>query len=218
MTKVLTIVGAGPGLGTELTRRFGAAGYSVGLIARDQPVLDSMRSELSDVRIATAVGDVTDADALRAAIDACAAELGPADVVMSNTSMLVEAPPTQVPLGVFETTWRVACLSTLIALQHVAPGMVEKGSGVFLVPGTALALNPWAPGVSLGAAKAAARNLVMCAHDELKPSGVHASMVTIKGAIAKEGPFAPDQIANRFYEVASLSNPDDWQREIVYTG
>lgn len=46
VTKVMTIVGVGPGLGEALARRFGSSGYAVGEIGRDQAMLDSLRGGL----------------------------------------------------------------------------------------------------------------------------------------------------------------------------
>lgn len=217
--QVLTIVGAGPGLGAAIARRFGGQGYRVGLIARDPAVVSACADELNGEGIETgaAVADVSDAAALRGALDGVAAELGQPDVVLSNTSMMVEGLPTQIPVPVFEQVWRVACLSTLITLQHVAPAMLARGSGTFLVPGTALALRPWANGVALGAAKSAARNLVISAADELAPSNVHAAMITIDGMIAADGPFSPTAIAEVFWSIAQQP-ADQWQPEVVYSG
>lgn len=215
MPKSLLIVGAGPGLGLALANRFGSAGYRVGLIARDPEVLDSMTAALAGIEVHTELADVTQADQLQLAIDNCAAAQGPADVVISNTSMYVEATPTQVPLEVFEKTWQVACRSTLITLQAVAPGMRSRGSGVFLIPGTPVAIKPWPGAAALGAAKAAARNLVMGAHQELLPDQVFAAVVTIDGMIKAGTGFDPELIAERFYEVAALP-AQQWAPEFWY--
>lgn len=39
---ILTIVGAGPGLGLSLARRFGSEGFIVALVSRDQARLDKL--------------------------------------------------------------------------------------------------------------------------------------------------------------------------------
>ncbi len=219
MTKNLVVVGAGPGLGAAIAQRFGRAGFTIGLIARDEPVLTELSAELSaaGADVVTARADVTDADELRGALDTCSTAFGTPDVVISNTSMFVEATPTEVDAAVFELTWRVACLGSLIALQHVVPGMRERGSGVFLMPGTPLALKPWPPGASLGAAKAAARSLVMNAGVELAPENIHAAVVTIDGVIKAGTDFDPGLIAERFFDVAALS-ASDWKPEYHYPG
>ncbi len=218
MTGVLTIVGAGPGLGEEIAKRFGREGYSVGLLAKNPQVLEGLGKRLSGfgITVFAAEADVTDMSALQNALDEISKNLGTPDVVLANTSMFVEGTPSEVPLAIFETTWRVACLSTLIALQHVAPAMIKRGSGTFLVPGTPIAIKPWPPGAALGAAKAAVRNLTMGAHDELKPLGLHVTMLTIDGAIKAGGSFDPALIAEAFWQV-SQAPESQWQPETVFS-
>lgn len=219
MTKSLLVIGAGPGLGSAVAHRFARAGFAIGLIARDEAVLSAASDEFAELGVECFVAraDVTDPDELRGAIDAVDAILGIPDVVLSNTSMFVEGTPSEISPATFEAVWRVACLGSLIALQHVVPGMRERGTGVFLMPGTPLALKPWPPGAALGAAKAAARNLVMNAGVELAPEGVHAAVVTIDGVIKVDGPFDPAAIADHFYTIASLT-ADAWQPEYHFTG
>lgn len=219
MAKSVLVVGAGPGLGAAVAQRFARDGYSVGLIARDEAVLTTQSEELAatETTCFVARADVTDADELREAIDSVDALLGIPDVVLSNTSMFVEATPTEIDPSSFETVWRVACLSSVIALQQVVPAMRERGSGVFLMPGTPLALKPWPPGAALGAAKAAARNFVMNAGVELAPEGIHAAVVTIDGVIKDGTAFSPAAIADRFHQVADLPAPD-WSPEYHFAG
>lgn len=219
MSKNLVLIGAGPGLGEAIARRFAQADYAIGLIARDEQVL----SELSDSLTAAgatcfvARADVTDSEELRDAIDSLHALLGHPDVVISNTSMFVEGTPSEIDPTVFEQVWRVACLGSLVALQQVVPSMRENGHGVFLMPGTPLALKPWPPGAALGAAKAAARNLVMNAGVELAPEGIHVGVVTIDGVIKEGTDFDPDRIADRFLRVATLEQTD-WSPEYHFSG
>ncbi|MEW1846627.1 SDR family NAD(P)-dependent oxidoreductase [Nonomuraea angiospora] len=43
---VIAIVGAGPGLGIEIARAFGAKGFTVAMIARNAAKLDALASDL----------------------------------------------------------------------------------------------------------------------------------------------------------------------------
>jgi short-subunit dehydrogenase len=43
---VIAIIGAGPGLGAAVARRFGREGFSIALISRNQSNLDAMAAEL----------------------------------------------------------------------------------------------------------------------------------------------------------------------------
>lgn len=218
-TKSAIIVGAGPGLGMAMAHRFGRDGYRIGLVAKDDDVLDKMRHELqsSGVTVAIAQADVTDAQALRGAIGVCSSKNGDPDIVFSNTSFFVEATPTKVSLELFELTFKIACVSTLITLQTIAPLMTARGHGTLLVPGTALAIKPWPPGAALGAAKAAARNLTMAAHEEVKSAGMHVCMITIDGMIKEDTAFSPRKIAEKFWEV-SQAKRSEWVPEVVFAG
>ena len=44
----LAIVGAGPGLGAAVARRFGREGFAIALVSRDQTKLDAMAAEFAD--------------------------------------------------------------------------------------------------------------------------------------------------------------------------
>jgi NAD(P)-dependent dehydrogenase (short-subunit alcohol dehydrogenase family) len=216
--KSVFIVGAGPGLGAAIAARFAEAGYAIGLIARDERVLQQQEADLIDrgVTCFTAVADVSEPIELRSALDTLEAALGVPDVVLANTSMFVEGQPTEIDPDTFETVWKVVCLSALITLQQVVPGMCERGSGTFLMPGTPLALKPWPPGSALGAAKAAARNLLINASEELRPAGINVAVVTIDGVIGSSPAFEPTQIADHFFHVAGLESTH-WQGEHTYT-
>lgn len=215
MTSSVLIVGAGPGLGLAIGQRFAQAGWSVAMIARNSSTLDAMADDLPDVPVHVETADVTVQAELTAAVKATFAAFGTADVVISNTSMYTEGLPTAVSPDAFERTWRVACLSNLLALQAVCGPMRERGSGVFLMPGTPLATKPWPGAAALGSAKAAARNLIMAAHQELLPDSIFASVVTIDGIIKPGTAFDPALIADYFYEIANLPAPA-WQPEHLY--
>jgi NADP-dependent 3-hydroxy acid dehydrogenase YdfG len=79
----IAIVGAGPGVGAAVARRFGREGFAVALISRTQAHLDVLAAELSADGI-TAQGfaaDVRDRAALKQAIDAASTTLGPIEVL-----------------------------------------------------------------------------------------------------------------------------------------
>ncbi|MGO4427734.1 SDR family NAD(P)-dependent oxidoreductase, partial [Streptomyces sp. MCAF7] len=44
----IAIIGAGPGLGAAVARRFGREGYGIALISRDQDRLDALAAELGE--------------------------------------------------------------------------------------------------------------------------------------------------------------------------
>src|SRR4051794_37792262 len=82
MTTV-AVIGAGPGLGTAIARRFGAEGYAIALLSRNQQRLDQLTADLTD-QGHTARGyaaNVRDPKALTAALDQAANDLGTIEVL-----------------------------------------------------------------------------------------------------------------------------------------
>jgi len=55
---VIAIIGAGPGLGVEIARAFGAKGFTVALIARNATKLDLLATELQDEGIEAKSGTI----------------------------------------------------------------------------------------------------------------------------------------------------------------
>jgi NAD(P)-dependent dehydrogenase (short-subunit alcohol dehydrogenase family) len=68
-TKTLAIVGAGPGLGLSIAKRFGAAGFQVALLARSADKLDGLAGELDKLGVIARayVADLADRPSVAAA-------------------------------------------------------------------------------------------------------------------------------------------------------
>ena len=80
------VVGAGPGIGLAVARRFAREGFAVGLIARRQDALDGYVLELlgeHDVVLGVAA-DAADPAALEAAWSSVVAALGDPEVLVYN--------------------------------------------------------------------------------------------------------------------------------------
>ena len=77
--------------------------------------------------------------------------------------------------------------------------------------------EPWNRAASLGVQKAGVRNLVRSIDATLEPDGIRAVSVTVRGTLAKEGPFTPDRVAEALF---AAMNQDEatWQTEVPYSG
>ena len=77
-TRRLLLVGAGPGLGMAVARRFADGGYRVTLVARTTDGLNDLADGLADTgaRIDTIAADVSDAESMRARMTALYNEQG----------------------------------------------------------------------------------------------------------------------------------------------
>ncbi len=82
--KTLFITGASTGIGAETARQAVKAGWTVALFARSQDKLDRLVAELGGDHALALAGDVTDMDAVQAAIDETAAHFGGIDAIFAN--------------------------------------------------------------------------------------------------------------------------------------
>ena len=81
----------------------------------------------------------------------------------------------------------------LTAVQAARPFMTAGGR--VTATGSMAADRPSAGAASLGVQKAGLQNLVRSLDTTLKPDGIRAVSVTVRGTLGKEGPFTPDNVA-----------------------
>ena len=84
--KVALITGGGKGIGRAIALALAAERVHVGVIARTQTDLDAVATELVTlgVKVAVAAADVSDINAVDAAVEKITKELGPIDILINN--------------------------------------------------------------------------------------------------------------------------------------
>jgi short-subunit dehydrogenase len=159
---VAIVTGASSGIGRALALQLGAEGYRVGLIARRREELEAVSSMIVTAGgvALSAVADVGDRPALRAAIAEIENRLGPADVMVANAGF---GAPTQLdPLNTadVEQTIRVNILGVIYSIEAVLPGMIARKRGHLLAI-SSLGAFKGLPGESAYCASKAAVNAYM---------------------------------------------------------
>ena len=215
--KVLVVVGAGPGVGASVARRFGREGYDVALVARSPEPLERLGSELQEAGVTTgwAPVDITDAEALTGAITRFGQHLGHIDVLHFNPSVFRHRDPLHLTADELLADLHVGVAALLTAVQAARPAMAS-GARV-TATGSMAADRPWHEACSLGVQKAALRNLALSLDRTLAPDGIRAMSLTVNGTLAPETAFSPDRIADAIY-AASLTPDADWRAEVAFDG
>lgn len=215
--KVVVVVGAGPGIGASLAHRFGRAGYDVALVARSADRLERLGAELHDagVTVRWAAAEITDPAALTAAVTGFGRDLGRIDVLHFNPSRFRSKDPLRLTAAELLEDLHLGAGALLTAVQAARPAM-RAGARV-TVTGSVAADHPSHVACSLGAQKAALRNLVLSLDATLAPEGIRATCVTVEGTLADEGPFSPDRVAEAI-EAAATTPDDRWRAEVRYAG
>jgi len=219
MDKVIFIIGMGPGVSASVARRFGREGYAVGAIARSTDKLAQQVTALRDsgIQSAGATADAGQPASLRKAIGALRAELGEPAVLVYNAAGVSYRPLAEVDAERFAADLSVSVVGAFTAAQEVLPAMRARRSGTLLLTGGGFAFEPMPVMASLGAGKAAIRNLAFSLNAELKDSGVRAATVTICGNVAAGTAFDPDRIAETYWQL-HVQPAESFEREVQFRG
>lgn len=214
---VILVVGAGPGVGAAVARRFGRDGYDVALIARSPGRLEELGTQLQSEGITTGwtAADITDGPEVSAAITHFGGFSGHLDVVHFNPSAFTQKSPLELTPSELLRDLHVGVASLLSVVQAARPFMSEGAR--ITATGSMSADHPWSQGISLGIQKAGLRNLVTGIDSALKGDGIRAMSLTVQGTISDTGDFTPERIADALY-AASRTPTEDWATEVAFPG
>jgi NAD(P)-dependent dehydrogenase (short-subunit alcohol dehydrogenase family) len=216
---VIIVVGAGPGVGGSVARRFAREGYDVGLVGLGRP-LEELGTALQGqgVNAGWAEADVTDDMALREAVERLAGYTGRVDLLHYNPSAYRPKDPLTLTVAELLEDVTLGVGGLLTAVQAARPFMTA-GARV-TATGSVAADRPSPQAASLGVQKAGLRNLVHSLDRTLAPDGIRAVSVTVDGVLAPndpDSPFHPDRIADAIHAAASQEE-DGWRSEVRYAG
>lgn len=214
---LLLVLGAGPGLGLAVARRFGRDGYDVALAGRSAESLAPLGTALEEagVEVTLAPVDLTDPRAVTELVTRVGADAGRIDVLHFNPSAFRMKDPLQLSVDELLDDLRLGVAPLLPAVQAARPFL--SAGGRILVTGSAAADRPWHEAASLGVQKAAVRNLVSSLDATLKPDGIRAVAVQVNGTLAVDGPFSPGPVADALH--AAATRPDaGWTAHVAYDG
>lgn len=135
--KTVFITGGASGIGFELVRGFAAQGANVGFI----DLHESNSQALSDtaVNITHEICDLTNIEALQAALTKLASRLGPATVLVNNAANDDRHNWQDVTPAYWDERLQTNLRHQFFAIQCVAPGMIAAGGGSIINMGS----NSW---------------------------------------------------------------------------
>ncbi|WP_280338778.1 SDR family oxidoreductase [Nocardia neocaledoniensis] len=216
-TPVHLAIGAGPGLGAGVARRFAREGYHAVLTARTADDAAGLAESLA-VDGLSAEGaplDLTDAEDIARVVAGVGERHGRIDVLHFNPSAWREKDPLHLTAAELLDDVMLGVGALLPAVQAARP-FFASGARV-LVTGSAAADKPWHGAASLGVQKAGVRNLVTSLDATLAPAGIRAVAVQINGLLAATGPFSPQPIAEAMWAAVTRPEPD-WTPHVSYDG
>lgn len=184
MKPLAIVTGVGPGTGAALVRRFQAGGYQVAMLARNAERLTTLAEEIPDT-IALPC-DVSDPEALHAALAAAEARGGPPKVAIHNAVGGAFATFLDVDPAVLERNFQVNVMALMHLGRWAAPRMEAAGGGALIVTGNTSAERGRANFAGFAPTKAAQRILAESMARTMGPRGVHVAYLVIDAAIDLE--------------------------------
>jgi short-subunit dehydrogenase len=199
--RVIVITGASNGIGKQMALDLAARGAVVVGCGRSMPRLKETLKEVRRVSPASLmIGcDVSDAEQVQGMIAKIIADFDRIDVLVNNAGVGMRKPFAETPLQTIEEIMRVNYLGAVYCAHAVLPSMIARRSGhvvnVSSVAGLIGTLNMGAYCASKFAMNGWSESL----YHELKPLGVHVSIVC-------PGPVATD-FAREFRDSEPKSPP-----------
>src|ERR1700747_634885 len=214
----LLLVGAGPGLGMAVARRFAVGGYGVTLVARSTDGLRDLAGTLADTgaKIGTIAADASDPDGLGARMRELYLRNDAPGVIVYNAVMGAPDRLLSSSAAHLQAAYSVDVIGAIVVAQVAAPAMRAAGFGTILVTGGGFADHPIPALATVSLGKAALRSAATMLGADLEPDGIRVATLTIAGQIVAGTSFDPERIAERYWEVVHSDGP--WQAEFRFTG
>lgn len=203
MTKVFVEVGAGPGLGNAVARKFAAQGFKVVLLSRNENHLAAyqraFRRDGYDADIRTI--DMACPDAAQAILQKIKADYPRIDTIHYNVGITEPDAGKTLDAAAMANRYQVDVLSFYQVLQVFADDDFAAKGGTILVTGGGLALRPLREFLPLSMDKAALRALVLAVHDAWKNKGLYIASLQVTNAIGLSPGYEPDTLADMFWDM-----------------
>ncbi|WP_436762299.1 SDR family NAD(P)-dependent oxidoreductase [Streptosporangium sp. V21-05] len=182
------LIGAGPGLGLAMARRFGRGGYKIALVSRNPDRHNDALRELAGrgIEAAAFAADVRDTVGLGAALDEVEQKFGDVDFVYYGPSPhnMTEArkPIDQIAASDVEAAMALVHPAADVVARTL-PGMLERKRGAFLFTSAISAVLPVPELGAMTVPAAAARGYAVTLNAALAKQGLFSGVLLIGGLI-----------------------------------
>jgi 3-oxoacyl-[acyl-carrier protein] reductase len=205
--RVALIMGASKGLGRGIAAALAAEGAQVAIASRSRERLDAVVEEI-DGQVTAFVADAGDLDRVAELPGEVEAELGPIDILVTNTG----GPPLGTALdnsiAEWEEAFRSLVLGVRVLVEGVLPQMRERGWGRIVNVGSNSTVEPVANLTLSNANRLAAIGFLKTLSREVAADGITVNTIAT-------GKFATDRLAEN---AGSMEAAEQNGRETVPAG
>ena len=203
--KIALVTGGSRGIGAAIVKRLAAEGAHVALTYSSSPdraetIARSARA--LDVKAVAIKADSADADAVVAAVERTASELGGLDILVNNAGIALIASLDDFKLADFDRTLAVNVRAVFVATQAAVRHM-KTGGRIINIGSTNAERMPFAGGGVYAMSKSALQGLVQGLSRDLGPRGITINNVQ-PGPIDTEMNPATGEFAEMLKKITAL--------------
>jgi 3-oxoacyl-[acyl-carrier protein] reductase len=202
--RVALVMGASKGLGRGVAESFALEGAKVAIASRSREQLDATAEEIKG-HVTAFVADAGDLDGLSRLVADVEAELGPIDILVTNTGGPPKGLALDNSIAEWEEAYRSLVLGVRVLVEAVLPGMRERGWGRIVNIGSSSTVEP-IPSLTLSNAnRLAAIGFLKTLSREVAADGITINTIAT-------GKFGTDRLAEN---EGSLEKAEQKARETV---
>ncbi|WP_328648511.1 bifunctional aldolase/short-chain dehydrogenase [Amycolatopsis sp. NBC_00348] len=186
--RIALVTGAGSGIGKAIALRLAAEGACVTIADLNTSAAEEVASEIGGLAV---TADVTDAEAVQAAVDATVLAFGGIDLVVNNAGLSISKPLLETTERDWDLQHDVMAKGSFLVARAAAKAMIDQDSGgdiVYISSKNAVFAGP--NNVAYGAAKADQAHQVRLLAAELGAYGIRVNGVNPDGVVQGSGIFA----------------------------
>jgi gluconate 5-dehydrogenase len=177
--KIALITGSGQGIGLAMAEGLSEAGAHVVLNGRDKGKLETARAAIANSgrKVSISAFDVTEQEAVEAAIATIEAEVGPIDILINNAGTQKRAPFTEFPAEDWHYLINTHLHSVFYVTQAVTKRMVPRGRGKIVNIGSVMSELGRATIIPYTASKGAVKMMTRGLAAELGKHNIQANAI-----------------------------------------
>ncbi|MGH8729269.1 MAG: SDR family NAD(P)-dependent oxidoreductase [Burkholderiales bacterium] len=185
------IVGAGPGLGSALARRFAQEKMQVAVASRKLFRLEPLARELIALgaKARAYACDATDEASVASLFSEVGSDFGVPDLVVYNAGAFAPKGIIETSAEEFERCWKVLCYGGFLTGREAVKLMLARKpypQGTIIFTGATASLRGSVRFHNLAVGKFGLRALAQSMAREFQPQGIHVAHVVIDGQIAAD--------------------------------